>query len=485
MIPWRLTKRFDDERHLFSGIIKTDYFIDSFVCSCGHKDFVIYKRGERYEYACPKCGNETFYDANSIKRNIVCYIVDDPVVKQNSCHKLYVDDKKIRAFLSTMVPSDIDFLREKVFYTSIENEYLELYLDGKLKISEYYSEDRYELFEEMILSYVNKNKDLFSLPLNNITLQEAMFFLKHKNLKDYEFYFWESWYSLNYLPKHKPLRLEDAFTVILNNRKERSVKKAIYQNYEFQLHKYARYNLYLVMLFIQKIKNPDILVSLLKLDIYKNLFLPKSINMLLDFLLFRYSQKQIYGFFSELEDAEHNYMMYDIFYYIDNLSSRADFFKKSKKVKCSIKSLHDKLTELNREKDEKRLTNKTIKNNTDRFKPCIDIDGYKVKIPRDGQELFEWSAYMHNCMASYYDVIANMDTTIYCFFIDSHIDFAVEIADGELIQASGVNNRMLTFAQARVLKRWIRRYFGEREMDRVDSMAVPVEIVYGKRREKL
>ena len=41
MIAWKLTTDFNEQRHLFYQKIETDYVIESYICTCGHTDFII------------------------------------------------------------------------------------------------------------------------------------------------------------------------------------------------------------------------------------------------------------------------------------------------------------------------------------------------------------------------------------------------------------------------------------------------------------
>lgn len=73
--------------------------------------------------------------------------------------------------------------------------------------------------------------------------------------------------------------------------------------------------------------------------------------------------------------------------------------------------------------------------------------GYDVKLPHTGRELFEWSERLRNCLSGYFHQIYEDQTTVYGFFRNDTIEFAAEIADKTIIQASGVCNQELTPTQ--------------------------------------
>ena len=82
-----------------------------------------------------------------------------------------------------------------------------------------------------------------------------------------------------------------------------------------------------------------------------------------------------------------------------------------------------------------------------------------VSYPMNGLELFEWSQKLQNCLANYDRHISSQQSLIYGFFIEGELKFALEIADGNLIQASAKYNQALSNAQKDIVAAWHRKYF--------------------------
>ena len=52
MIAWKLTTDFDKQRHLFFEKIKTDYIVETYICNCGHTNFITTHTEKSLKYIC-------------------------------------------------------------------------------------------------------------------------------------------------------------------------------------------------------------------------------------------------------------------------------------------------------------------------------------------------------------------------------------------------------------------------------------------------
>ncbi len=118
-IPWVLTVDFDQQYHLFHGIINTYYEIDAYSCTCGHIDFIIRKKLLNTDYECTECHNNLFYNAN------LAWSDFNKFISQNQ--KLILDCKYDTIEYTTnisqhinyvaFIPSDINFMESKIIYS--------------------------------------------------------------------------------------------------------------------------------------------------------------------------------------------------------------------------------------------------------------------------------------------------------------------------------------------------------------------------------
>ncbi len=461
MLPWKYTTNFDTQKHLFYKLVDTNYVIETFICKCGNKNFIIKYPHQSINYTCPICKNKNFYDANLAWKNIhhftylhknlkLKYIYDD----------VYIEKSKIKSRCVISIPNGIDFLEEKVIFSKKEIFSIWLSNDGDIEES-YELEYDNEVFLALkngMEKYLSENATYLNIPTtqkHKITLDSGAFFLKNKHLKSYEFYYWENTKLLK-----DEITINQALQIVSNNRKEKSVKKAVYKNFLDQLDNGIKYNYDFVMFFTKKIKDPNLLVKFLKLELY-HIYLDSDEKQCMmsffNFLQEYYTDKQILNLFSKL-----NYHTKTIFFdmiisfcYCDYKYVIKDEFQKTK---CTIEALYEHFEQIGRKYRYKDIYEKTLYYKENKIKPCVDIKGYQIKLPKSGKELVIWANILHNYIAIYFDRIQNDKTTIYGFFKNNNLIFTVEINDKKLIQASRKYNHKLKDDEQKVLNIWLKKF---------------------------
>jgi len=464
MIAWKLTTKFDKERHLFFEKIETDYIVETYICSCGHTDFITKYPEQKLKYVCKECENTKFYNVNNAWRNIEYFLYQNFDLEFSYEYDIQSDDDMISSLYITSIPKSINFANRKVIYSKKTVYSLALTINGELK-------ENYSLrFEQKILSqlknnltqYINENS-CFNIPVSiekDLNLSIARFFLKNKHLKDFDFYYWEHIEKV----KEKDLRIKDALENLANIHKSRSVKKAIYQNYTAQLYDTGKFNSTFIEVFCKTIKDLNILTKLINLkigySIYSNLDKDK-LYKIMHFLKKYYSEKQLLKLYDSEEFNANNYLFIDavreLNYNIENVKNNF------KKVSCKVQSLHDEFVRCSKEERYKEMKNKRLTYSEEELKACVAQDTYHVKLPKDGKELFDWSEALHNCMAQYFEMIQNSKTIIYGFFQENILVFAVEICDDKVVQASSKYNIFLDEEQQDILDKWFGLFFINKE----------------------
>lgn len=480
MTPWKLSVEFDKEKHLFSDLVTTNYFVMVYNCSCGHNEFIISSSNEE-DYTCSICNNEVFYDANYAKKQLEYFLDSNKNLKLEYKYELTTYKDKIRASYVTYVPSSINFMQKQINYTPVIKHFLEINYDGIIKKS---CEDSFIdmniKMRKLIEEYLNKNIEKLQLPnpgTKIMTLDKASFFFDNKSLKDFEFFYWEI-DPLVY--EDDELTLDKAFTIILNGRKEKSVKKAMFKNYASQIKNNNKYISNLPKIFIEKVDDPNLLIKFLNLDIYSMplnfMFVGRAFSILSEV----YSSKQLYRLFCEVvnEDKRTSFLFNDLVHELITIGDLKAVYAEYKKLRCTLMVLHDGIIDYNIERRKKEILGKDIATNKINLKPCVHIDDYEVKLPKKGDELYQWANDLSNCMASYFNTIQNNQTLIYCFFINEKIDFAIEIRNNLVIQASGLHNATLDASQKEVLGKWIKRFFNPEITKIPEEHGIPIEIIY-------
>lgn len=463
LVPWRYTTDFNKENHLFHKKINTNYLIEAFSCSCGHTNFIIKYQNQDMDYICPECENITFYDANIAWKNIQHFLYQNKDLELDFDYDTYINKDKIVARYITYIPHGIDFLGEKVIFSKKEIFTASFSRDGDIR--EYFSlkfnNDIFIELKKILASYLNENPKYFNIPTSKnkkLSLRAGSFFLKNKHLKSFEFFYWQ---NTNQFSSSKDIDTTEALNIIANKRKEKSVKKAVYQNFISQIGDEKKFHYSFIQIFTNKIKDPNMLVKFLQLKLYHieiDEYDIDAFNSFIDFLKTKYLDKQILKLFSELDyDTTNKTMFFDMVREFEYCKTFID--KKFRKTKCKLQELHDEFVKIAKEKRYEHIYSKRLYNKKNKTKACIDIKGYKVKLPQNGAELIEWADTLHNCMAGYFDMIQKNETVIYGFFDNDILQFAVEISEGRLIQASGKYNSPLELEEQEVLDMWIRRFF--------------------------
>ncbi len=462
MIAWQLSTGFDKQQHLFRDKIETGYIVEAYVCSCEHVDFLIKDPKQSLNYSCQACGNDKFYSADNAWRNIDHFLYEHRDVTFSFEYDIESNDNSIRSLYITKIPREIDFLNRKV--TFLKKTVYSLTVDAKGDLNENYTlrfnQNISKELTKNLLLHANKYRS-FGIPDPGdrvFTLPLLRFFIKNKHLKDFDLCYWDSVEQL----EGESIGIEDALQQIINYRNEKSIKVALYKNYLTQLSKHGRFFSSFIEVFSNTIQDVNLVVSFLKIDFEYELLQYRldieNLGFFLHFLKNHYTEKQILRLFTR-DDFSFNISIFR-----DTINEinydRHTILSKFKKVPCKVKALHDEFVRCAKEKRYEHMHHRKLRYSKELVKPCKKIDEYEVRLPTTGQELYDWADELGNCMAGYYDYIIKNQTTIYGFFMDHTLAFAVEIIDNELIEASGKYNANLLVGEQDVLVKWYTKFFG-------------------------
>lgn|GEM_PF-2123349 len=466
---WILSSSLDTHDNLFLlNDIETNYIVDVYVCKCGKNEFIV--RDEyKQKYICQRCHNSLFFNVEDLTSNTNDFIIDryykDKIKLDFTCEfDIKPFNGKLKATAITQVPANIDYSIKKIFYKDVVINSLDFQADyipyqGSLPSSKKLLElanDHYR-FENIIdQSLLSKNA--------NKKRKEIRFFINNFHFKDTEFMKWK---SLDIF-KNKDYTVDKALVTLSNDKQYKSVKKTIFLNYEFQFKKYKQFNPVMIDIATSRFTDPNHIVSILQLDFEPQYFDSKfdeELNMckytyeFIDFLLERYTQKQVCDYLKKLEDTIR--FKFDIYYdtLVEFNYSNSILKKDFKKVKCTPNALHDELVRVSSIKRYSYMFDKKLTYTKKQLEPVASISDYIVKVPQNGAELYMWADMLHNCMASYFNNIQDNKTTIYVFFKDNQIKFAVEIDNQNIVQARGRFNSDLNSEENTILYKWVNEHF--------------------------
>jgi len=294
MMAWKLTTDFDKQRQLFFKKITTDYVIQTYICSCGHTEFIVMQSNEELEYSCIKCDNHIYYDVNHDWNNI------ENCTSKNESILYKYKTKKTAEYVSSQyiiyVPNQINFISKKVMYQE------KILYSFTLKSNGEFEEDYILAYDEKIFTKLKINlktflneHDCLEIPergTKELTFNIATFFLENKHLRDFVF---TEWIDTSMLIGDN-ITVTTALEIISNYTRAKSVKKAIYKNYCTQIDDTDMFDPIPINALCHHIEDVNILVKFLALKFEYSTTQSDYVNGLgsvLQFLKRYYTEKQI------------------------------------------------------------------------------------------------------------------------------------------------------------------------------------------------
>lgn len=453
---WLLNTKLNDHTNLFvDDEIASTNFTRVYSCKCGFDEIVA---GDviRKEYSCPRCHNSLFFDVEDIKKDSESFILDQYYNKRIKLNfkfltKVGLHNNKVEALAIIKIPSDVNFLEKKVIkqdlviltapYTSKPIE-LEHSPHRKIKRELQKLSIQKKLFEPYI------DMKLSSLPNKE---KQFEFILSNYNLKNFEFM---KWAHTHHLTK-STYTIETALLELINDKQFKSVKIALFENYAYQLKKNKTFNPNFIHMATSKFSDVNHIVSLLALKINFEVFDDEPLLLkFIDFMLSRYTEKQVTHYFIKLESSNHQYILRDTLLTFKRIRELLN--NDTLNVKCSPNAIHKHFLQLSLKV---KYINQPISHfeySTLQQSHLVTICGYNVNLPKNNLELFEWANELRNCLTGYEDKIGSHKTTVYGFFMRTTLIFAVEIQMGTIIQAHRKYNHPIEPQQRKILNLWLK-----------------------------
>ena len=310
-----------------------------------------------------------------------------------------------------------------------------------------------------------QEKDFDNVPVDK-KLQQIHYFLNNLHLKESNFYYWE----LRLLHKYtKTYPSEIAMLdFICNHRKEKSIKKALYNSYKNAIaSKY--YDPHSDYVFSRTISDVNLLVKLLNMDpeikqkIFTDKYYLKGIK-LITFLKKHYSEKQICRLFTEdmLDEEKFQYWK-DTLLIIDGKNAFLSLERYFIKGKLTTKYLHDEAMRPFQEYSALKFKKGEIVTTVFQYKEQqIMAEGIyndlEYRLPLSVDELNIWSKLLHNCMFVYANAIRKGSSLIYGIFKEEKLLYALEVKGKKIVQAYAVSNQAIPPYDMKKIKEWQEQY---------------------------
>ncbi len=466
-LSWVLTTDLDSHRQLFYGLKNTHYEVDTYCCSCGYNKFIIKKADQKLGYDCEECNNSRFLDANHADLSIAHFLTSNYELINDlklSIEIELAEDKlttllnRLEASLTIEIPSNIDFISEQIVYTKKKLYSVSFGMLNKFKY-EYlikHDQEKFDFIIEKIEQLLTKTPERFNIPHSNIidkyTINHARFFLTYPHFKEFDFFYWNEVENFH----EENVTIADVLNHLINHRQEKSVKKALYQNYIQQI-KNKKFHYGFLRFISQEIIDPNLLVKVIATDLSKFKFSEidlGNVKLMIGFLKIHYAEKQIVTMLESVPEESIETFFLDTsnsFIYAQEILQ-----EEFAKVPCSLNDLHDEFVRCSNIFKNSEIIRVIFEYEELEKSKCRSGLDYDVRLPQSGKELLCWADDLHNCLATYYKQIKAKQTTIYGFFKDDQIQFAteVDIKNKQILQSARKYNRELTVDEQKALHQW-------------------------------
>jgi len=433
---------------------------------------------------CPMCGNDYFKDAVVFEN-----MKSTKIWKYFKWMSVVSEDKD---YWNISLKYETPILNDKTYEIKLNNKdllHIRLKKDGsvaskisyKSKVVSQYSlfmDDRVQPFKKLLLdeakeslyNYIMMNKSKVIEWIDDNELKEfsiddklkyLTFFLKNSHLKEHRFFFWRMDNIQDHTIKHTT-QIE-MLNFVVDNRKEKSIKKALYLGYENSINHIGYYP-YSDYIFSRSIKNIDLLIKLYGIypAIKQHIFTDETFAVAIEFILFlkrHYTEKQIVKLF--LED------MQDVKEYKNRLNNWRDTLRMLQtrnafssleehfsKVKLTTKKLHDEIVRVFHIVSYELDAKESFEYDEIYLSACSTYKELEFKLPLTVKELSLWAKMLHNCMFGYSRSIHEQRSIIYGVFRAEELLYAVELNGFRIVQAKAVSNNTIPAEDMSIINGW-------------------------------
>jgi len=474
---WHYIKPMKECQQLFQEEL-SEYSAHFFHCECGHQELIVLPKYQVPNYNCPSCNNKDFlYGFNAMER--------ENIISEEKHHIKYRCEQTSDGFKATayvQVPSDADYIRRSIIFVNKELFHLTLRYDGtKLQDTSPSSLQVSTQIEDILRTEVVKTFQASFSHLNRKRpwiikrqdLNEMVFYIFNPHHQNSCLFYWSKYDELRSIANtQQQLEIEHLLLYLIDHRKERSIRRAMFERYEIwrekcmrvehlDKHKRIMYNPALPFVASRCFDDPNVVVEILKND--QNLqyiFFPddgyalRDVIWLFKFLKMLYSKRQLTKFL--YESADYRGTWRDTLRLVSSLklAIKKDF----NKVKLSPYNLHQEIIRISQVQREKSMGPIWFSYTSNDTHACGNHDDLIFKLPKSSKDLNEWGSLLYNCLAGYVEIIKACRTTVFGVFKEDQLCYAVEVDEGGILQMSGKYNKEISGSDRLTIVRWNEKY---------------------------
>ncbi len=432
-------------------------------------------------YICENCGNDLFLSYDTFKDISKHLYYDD----FNHSTSSYLDHNGWHIVISYTLPfydnktDKLDYKSIDVLHTTLSHggdisvDILEKHIEQKVILQNIVASKlvlplRKHAAESLVIYFFNNLPShlqwLSSVLKTNTNGDQGLrlisYCLKNPSVKEIDLFYWNDQYldEINSFSTSK-----EALTFLLNNKREKSVQKALFLHYKEKMQQDPKfYDPTFDYVILRVFNDPNYLTFLLSLPAYykNNMFVGDEPNLALNafnFFLEYYSEKLLFSLIKQSLKVQNTYNLWrDSIRMLSRERTLPIFKEHFERQKPKVALLHDELV---------RVQNQyIIASKVDMLKmfdyaiPQIKAEtiyeDMDFRLPSTAKELHSWGKELNNCMFSYVSAIENRSTTIYGVYKLNKLTYAVEVQGNKLVQAKATNNSRVSEQEQLILKNW-------------------------------
>ena len=447
-----------------------------YLCRC-EKQMIV--SSKEVAEPCEHCGNDLFLSLEAFHKSTQHLYMEH----FQTSKRTYMDHKGWHSVVSYMLPSyaenvlswtSVQLLRSSLLRDgTYETKVLEPYIEKKVTLQGVVAANlAMRLKEENRLTLYTFVKENLPSGLNWLTtalksnsdvplgMKIIRYCLQNPSTEEIDLFYWND-INVDHLKNHPTS--ENALLFLLNNRKEKSIRKALFSHYKESMSKETKhYDPTFDYVVLRLFDDPNYLTFLLSLNAYykNHMFAGSNADTVLSTFQFfqeHYSERQLFTLIKESLKTRNIYNLWgDCFRMLAHPRTLPSFKEHFERQKPQVTLLHDELVRIQNQyvTAQKIDMLKPFDYKIPQLKAQIRYEELDFRLPGTGKELHAWGVALNNCMVSYASDIENNTTIIYGVFKQNKLTYAVEIQNNKIVQARAVNNGRVSDKERAILSNW-------------------------------
>ncbi|WP_042203711.1 PcfJ domain-containing protein [Nitratifractor salsuginis] len=290
-------------------------------------------------------------------------------------------------------------------------------------------------------------------------IEMAKFFLRLPKIRELELFYWRNWQEILDASSFER-GIVAALEQITAGRKEKSIRRVLFQSYENSIRQKS-YDPRPDWIFCRHIKDPNHLKKLIGMDtrvksrLFDDLLFDEA-EELTEKILDLYGERGSARFWLSVEGGHlDNRYIRDIHRLLRVMGRNQRMHRDFRRPAACIEKLHNELVRISGAFQRKKEWAISFEYAPEVLRLEKNIGDFQLRLPKSGEELARWGAWLENCLVSYILEVASGKSVILGVFENDELRYALELAEGKIVQFSGLRNSRVPFEIKKVIENYL------------------------------